>query len=127
MSITLFHKCITSACVCEEVELLMRLVLAYADFVIESLLADSTPVPLTPDYGGPIVRYADGVFDLHLNRYLSVREGISLNDFAIASTCCYSLLLIYSYSFCLTSSHLSRLSRKCCTSDHRNCEYRPRR
>jgi dipeptidyl aminopeptidase/acylaminoacyl peptidase len=41
----------------------------------QSLISpDSTPVPLTPDYGGPIVRYADGVFDLHLNRYLSVRE-----------------------------------------------------
>ncbi|KAA8536168.1 hypothetical protein F0562_028646 [Nyssa sinensis] len=35
---------------------------------------DSTPVPFTPDYGGPVVRYADGVFDLHFNRYVSVRE-----------------------------------------------------
>ncbi|XP_057496887.1 uncharacterized protein LOC130781646 [Actinidia eriantha] len=35
---------------------------------------DSTPVPLTPNYGGPIVRYADGVFDSRLNRYVSVRE-----------------------------------------------------
>ncbi|THG20872.1 hypothetical protein TEA_024092 [Camellia sinensis var. sinensis] len=35
---------------------------------------DSTPVPLTRDYGGPVVRYADGVFDSHFNRYISVRE-----------------------------------------------------
>ncbi|CAL5333685.1 unnamed protein product [Camellia sinensis] len=35
---------------------------------------DSTPVPLTLDYGGPVVRYADGVFDSHFNRYISVRE-----------------------------------------------------
>ncbi|KAH9320778.1 hypothetical protein KI387_015417, partial [Taxus chinensis] len=32
------------------------------------------PVPLTPDYGGPIVRYADGVVDLQLDRYVTVRE-----------------------------------------------------
>lgn len=35
---------------------------------------DSTPVPLTPDYGGPLVRYADGVFDARFNRFITVRE-----------------------------------------------------
>ncbi|GKC11738.1 hypothetical protein Tco_1008520, partial [Tanacetum coccineum] len=31
-----------------------------------------------PDYGGPVVAYADGVFDKRLNRYITVREGTSL-------------------------------------------------
>ncbi|XP_073124184.1 dipeptidyl-peptidase 5 [Henckelia pumila] len=35
---------------------------------------DSAPVPLTPDYGGPLVCYADGVFDSRVNRYLTVME-----------------------------------------------------
>lgn len=35
---------------------------------------DSTPVPVTADYGGPVVRYADGVFDLRFNRYITIRE-----------------------------------------------------
>lgn len=35
---------------------------------------DSTTVPLTPDYGGPKVRYADGVFDARFNRFITVRE-----------------------------------------------------
>ncbi|KAM7474911.1 hypothetical protein LguiB_022154 [Lonicera macranthoides] len=35
---------------------------------------DSTPVPITPDYGGQVVRYADGVFDLQRNQYVAVRE-----------------------------------------------------
>ncbi|XP_051124272.1 acylamino-acid-releasing enzyme [Andrographis paniculata] len=35
---------------------------------------DSVPVPLTPDYGGPLVCYADGVFDSRFNRFLTVRE-----------------------------------------------------
>ncbi|KAH6834538.1 alpha/beta-Hydrolases superfamily protein [Perilla frutescens var. hirtella] len=35
---------------------------------------DSVPVPLTPDYNGPLVCYADGVFDFRFNRYLTVRE-----------------------------------------------------
>lgn len=38
-------------------------------------LADSTPLPLTPDYGGPLVSYADGVFDARFNRYITVQEG----------------------------------------------------
>uniref|UniRef100_A0A0E0L9B2 Peptidase S9 prolyl oligopeptidase catalytic domain-containing protein n=1 Tax=Oryza punctata TaxID=4537 RepID=A0A0E0L9B2_ORYPU len=43
------------------------------------------PVPLTPDYGGPDVSYADGVFDPHFSRYVTVIEEpkvlISGNDF----------------------------------------------
>ncbi|XAR59475.1 Bleomycin hydrolase [Bertholletia excelsa] len=35
---------------------------------------DSTPVPVTPEYGGPIVRYADGVFDCRFDRFITVRE-----------------------------------------------------
>ncbi|KAM7517102.1 hypothetical protein LguiA_006685 [Lonicera macranthoides] len=35
---------------------------------------DSTPVPLTPDYGGPLVSYADGVFDKRFNRFVTVSE-----------------------------------------------------
>uniref|UniRef100_A0A0D6QWF8 Peptidase S9 prolyl oligopeptidase catalytic domain-containing protein n=1 Tax=Araucaria cunninghamii TaxID=56994 RepID=A0A0D6QWF8_ARACU len=40
----------------------------------QSVKGDHVPVPLTPDYGGPIVRYADGVVDLQLGRYITVRE-----------------------------------------------------
>uniref|UniRef100_A0A1D1XEX2 Dipeptidyl peptidase family member 6 n=1 Tax=Anthurium amnicola TaxID=1678845 RepID=A0A1D1XEX2_9ARAE len=32
------------------------------------------PVPITPDYGGPVVRYADGMVDPHFNRYITVME-----------------------------------------------------
>ncbi|XP_020090128.1 dipeptidyl-peptidase 5-like isoform X1 [Ananas comosus] len=32
------------------------------------------PVPLTPDYGGPVVRYADGVFDPLFHRFITVME-----------------------------------------------------
>ncbi|XP_055818077.1 uncharacterized protein LOC129886313 isoform X2 [Solanum dulcamara] len=35
---------------------------------------DSIPLPLTPDYGGRSVCYADGVFDSRFNRYVTVRE-----------------------------------------------------
>ncbi|KAI8013496.1 Dipeptidyl aminopeptidase BIII [Camellia lanceoleosa] len=35
---------------------------------------DSSPLPLTPDYGGPLVCYADGVFNSRFNRYVTVRE-----------------------------------------------------
>ncbi|AQL01130.1 acylaminoacyl-peptidase1 [Zea mays] len=34
------------------------------------------PVPLTPDYGAPNVSYADGVFDPHFDRYVTVMEGV---------------------------------------------------
>ncbi|OUZ99805.1 Peptidase S9 [Macleaya cordata] len=36
--------------------------------------ADSFPIPITPDYGGPVVRYADGVFDSRFKWYVTVRE-----------------------------------------------------
>jgi hypothetical protein len=36
---------------------------------------DSSPKPITPDYGTPAVTYADGVFDSRFNRYVTVREG----------------------------------------------------
>ncbi|KAI3439698.1 uncharacterized protein J3R85_004539 [Psidium guajava] len=46
---------------------------------------DSPPLPITPDYGGPSVCYADGVFDNRFGRYIAVREEpkvlISGNDF----------------------------------------------
>lgn len=35
---------------------------------------DSAPLPLTPGYGGRSVCYADGVFDSHFNRFVTVRE-----------------------------------------------------
>ncbi|KAL9281369.1 putative bleomycin hydrolase [Arabidopsis thaliana] len=35
---------------------------------------DSSPKPITPDYGAPAVTYADGVFDSRFNRYVTVRE-----------------------------------------------------
>ncbi|XP_047075578.1 uncharacterized protein LOC124685287 [Lolium rigidum] len=34
----------------------------------------SLPAPLTPDYGAPDVSYADGVFDPHFSRYVTVME-----------------------------------------------------
>ncbi|CAH9054194.1 unnamed protein product [Cuscuta europaea] len=36
--------------------------------------SDSAPTPITPDYGGPQVCYADGVFDFRFNRFVTVRE-----------------------------------------------------
>jgi len=39
---------------------------------------ESLPLPITPDYGGPSVCYADGVFDSRFGRYVTVREGKSL-------------------------------------------------
>ncbi|CAD5165169.1 unnamed protein product [Musa acuminata subsp. malaccensis] len=33
-----------------------------------------SPVPITPDYGGPLVCYADGYFDPHYSRYITVME-----------------------------------------------------
>lgn len=35
---------------------------------------DTSPSPLTPDYGGPLACYADGVFDLRFSRFITVRE-----------------------------------------------------
>lgn len=47
---------------------------------------DSGPVPVTPDYGGPVVCYADGVFDKTSNRYVTVREGM----WSISTFMCHS-------------------------------------
>eukprot|EP00250_Pteridium_aquilinum_P033253 c5368_g1_i1 orf=21-2150(+) len=41
---------------------------------LQSLTSGDQPRPLTPDYGGNDVRYADGVVDRKLNRYITVRE-----------------------------------------------------
>jgi len=38
-------------------------------------LTDVPPIPLTPDYGSPVVSYADGIYDGRFNRFVSVREG----------------------------------------------------
>lgn len=38
----------------------------------------SSPSPITPDYGGPAVCYADGVFDSRFDRFITVREGTQL-------------------------------------------------
>lgn len=43
--------------------------------VVLVLLSDSSPKPITPDYGSPAVTYADGVFDSRFHRYITVREG----------------------------------------------------
>nr|GEX83304.1 hypothetical protein [Tanacetum cinerariifolium] len=46
----------------------------------------SPPVALTPDYGGPVVAYLDGVFDKRINRYITVREGCKTSVTTIIST-----------------------------------------
>ncbi|XP_024522251.1 uncharacterized protein LOC9645741 isoform X2 [Selaginella moellendorffii] len=40
----------------------------------QSLIGERSPVPLTPAYEGPVVRYADGRFDISRGRYITVRE-----------------------------------------------------
>jgi hypothetical protein len=47
------------------------------DTIIFPLSVGSLPAPLTPDYGAPDVSYADGVFDPHFSRYITVMEGTS--------------------------------------------------
>lgn len=47
--------------------------LIYSVFV---MVSDSTPVPITPDYGSSVVSYADGIFDSRFNRFVTVMEGI---------------------------------------------------
>ncbi|KAG6498120.1 hypothetical protein ZIOFF_046029 [Zingiber officinale] len=37
-------------------------------------IGSSAPIPITPDYGGTLVCYADGSYDPHFNRYLTVME-----------------------------------------------------
>lgn len=45
-------------------------------------------MPVTPDYGGPVVCYADGVFDQRFNRYVTVREGMrSVSYMHLPSEC----------------------------------------
>lgn len=55
------------------------------------LSTGSSPIPLTPDYGGPLMHYADGVFDPHFDRYVTVMEGESIYEW-------------HSFIFCLWSS-----------------------
>jgi len=38
------------------------------------LVSDNSPLPLTPDYAGSVVRYADGVFDPHFHRFITIME-----------------------------------------------------
>ncbi|KAI3895892.1 hypothetical protein MKW98_025683 [Papaver atlanticum] len=40
----------------------------------KQIIGDSVPLPITPDYGGSLVRYADGVFDLRSKSYVTVME-----------------------------------------------------
>ncbi|KAK4768714.1 hypothetical protein SAY87_003855 [Trapa incisa] len=37
---------------------------------------DSSPVPITPDYAGSLVCYADGVFYFRFSRYITIREEV---------------------------------------------------
>uniref|UniRef100_A0A453R3X0 Peptidase S9 prolyl oligopeptidase catalytic domain-containing protein n=2 Tax=Aegilops tauschii subsp. strangulata TaxID=200361 RepID=A0A453R3X0_AEGTS len=46
----------------------------------------SLPVPLTPDYGAPDVSYADGVFDPHFSRYITVMEDRRTSSLNPATT-----------------------------------------
>ncbi|MCL7043458.1 hypothetical protein MKW94_018934 [Papaver nudicaule] len=39
------------------------------------IIGDSFPLPITPDYGGSTVRYADGMFDSCSKNYVTVMEG----------------------------------------------------
>lgn len=57
--------------------------------------ADYSPVPLTPDYGGPVVSYADGVFDTRFGRYITVREGIYKFFFFFSELICAWVLHSY--------------------------------
>ncbi|KAI3862938.1 hypothetical protein MKW92_050687 [Papaver armeniacum] len=40
----------------------------------KQIIGDSVPLPITPDYGGSLVRYADGVFDSGSKSYVTVME-----------------------------------------------------
>jgi dipeptidyl aminopeptidase/acylaminoacyl peptidase len=46
----------------------------------QSIKGDHAPIALTPDYGAPVVCYADGVMDLHLGCYITVREDRRESD-----------------------------------------------
>jgi len=43
--------------------------------IVYLLVLGTSPLPVTPDYAGSTVRYADGVFDPHFGRYVTVMEG----------------------------------------------------
>jgi len=43
--------------------------------ILALLVSDNSPLPLTPDYAGSVVRYADGVFDPHFHRFVTIMEG----------------------------------------------------
>ncbi|XP_054818542.1 uncharacterized protein LOC129318056 [Prosopis cineraria] len=47
---------------------------------------DVTPVPLTPDYGGPVVSYADGLLDARFNRYVCVQEDRRVSNINSTTT-----------------------------------------
>ncbi|XP_020517420.1 uncharacterized protein LOC18424793 isoform X3 [Amborella trichopoda] len=41
---------------------------------MQSIDGGGSPVPISPEYGGHVVCYADGVVDKHFNRFITVRE-----------------------------------------------------
>ncbi|KXG19596.1 uncharacterized protein LOC110431244 isoform X2 [Sorghum bicolor] len=43
-------------------------------------IGDNSPLPLTPDYAGSVVRYADGVFDPHFHRFVTIMEDYRHNS-----------------------------------------------
>ncbi|XVE94834.1 hypothetical protein REPUB_Repub02eG0044000 [Reevesia pubescens] len=47
---------------------------------------DSCPVPITPDYGGPVVSYADGFFDSRFARYITVMEDRRVSSINATTT-----------------------------------------
>ncbi|XVF74166.1 hypothetical protein PTKIN_Ptkin13bG0038400 [Pterospermum kingtungense] len=47
---------------------------------------DSCPVPISPDYGEPVVCYADGIFDSRFNRYITVMEDRRESSINAATT-----------------------------------------
>jgi hypothetical protein len=77
------------------------------------ILADVPPIPLTPDYGGPVVSYADGVLDTRFNRFIAVREGkwlrISLSlRFMLDCPHCVFYFLNHSFIWSLMYNHIAR-------------------
>lgn len=65
-------------------------------------------MPVTPDYGEPLVCFADGVFDPRINRYVTVQEGsISVYYYKerfIAETLFVCILSSYILTDCRQSS-----------------------
>lgn len=100
-------------------------VLTRSDFFFFCFLVDHVPVPLTPDYGGPVVRYADGVADLHLNRYITVREGWCPTYCWLQLTICFNnsslrIPLLFFFFKITYSSYWSY-----CWADHRESSQNP--